>query len=132
MIKSPLNAVHNSTNANQGHQTRALVVCSAGLLRSPTVARILQQKLGWNVRCAGSSQAYALVPLSTALMTWAHHIIFVDNMSFMEAQWTCSDKLVWEEWQKKIIVWDIPDDYDYMHPDLVAIVERKIEDGFDD
>ncbi len=131
MIQSPRNAVHACGNPYQGQTRKVLCVCSAGLLRSPTVANVLREMYGFNVRCAGANQSYALVPLSTALMTWADDVIFVDRSSQLE--WLMSvGKETIEVYKEKVVVWDIPDDYEYMHPGLVAIVQRKAEEMFGD
>ena len=55
-------------NPYQGKDKRVLFVCSAGLLRSATAARIYASK--YNTRAAGSAN-YALVPVSDELIAWA-------------------------------------------------------------
>lgn len=55
-------------NHYQGEDRRVLFVCSAGILRSATAARIYAHK--YNTRCAGTRH-YALIPLTAELLLWA-------------------------------------------------------------
>ena len=76
-----MNALHNVTNPYQGKDKRVLCLCSAGCLRSPSCATILQKKYGYNTRSAGVSD-YALIPVNTALLKWADEIICVEQDVF--------------------------------------------------
>ena len=78
-----MNALHNVTNPYQGKDKRVLCLCSAGLLRSSTLAIILQNKYGCNTRSAGVSD-YALIPVSTALLEWADEIVCVEQKVEMQ------------------------------------------------
>ena len=65
-------------NEYQGNYTRTLCVCSAGLLRSPTTAAVLQKEFGRNTRSAGTMD-YALIPISEALIMWADEIVVMEH-----------------------------------------------------
>ena len=77
-FKSTFNQIHNVKNEHQGDRKKVLCVCSAGLLRSPTVAHLLNQKYGYNTRACGTDISYALIPISEALIYWADEIVCVD------------------------------------------------------
>mgnify|MGYP006914605993 FL=1 len=62
-------------NPYQGGDKRVLFVCSAGLLRSATAARIYAGR--YNTRAAGSAD-YALIPVTQELLLWAHEVVFVN------------------------------------------------------
>ena len=79
IIESKRNQLSNVNNPYQGNQTRVLCLCSAGLLRSATIADILVKTGKYNVRNAGCSVEYALIPLSTALLQWADKIVVVEE-----------------------------------------------------
>lgn len=118
-------------NTYQGRNRRWLFVCSAGLLRSPTAAQITA-KYGYNTRSCGTAK-YALIPLSVNLLEWAHKIIFMGQDNFDEAIATFSqldaenNSPYYENMiRDKSSVWSIPDKYEYMNPDLVAIIEDKL------
>jgi predicted protein tyrosine phosphatase len=72
------NQLSNTSNRYQGNQKRILCVCSAGLLRSPTIADHLAA-LGYNTRACGVSFEYALIPISEALLNWADAIVVVSE-----------------------------------------------------
>tara|TARA_R110000850_G_scaffold88857_1_gene190644 strand:- start:57 stop:416 length:360 start_codon:yes stop_codon:yes gene_type:complete len=112
-----MNQCGNSNNPHQGDAIKALCVCSAGLLRSPTIAKYLTSK-GYNTRACGTSQEYALVPLSEALLFWADEIHVVKEQedvirSFVEEYGT----------EVKVVVLDIPDSYGTFDETLEFIIE---------
>ena len=110
-------------NPYQGGDKKVLFVCSAGLLRSATAARIYAGK--YNTRAAGSA-SYALIPLSDNLVAWADEIVFVNSHNYFEA---CKN-YNFEEIQgtKKIRILGIPDDYEHMHPELIKHFKEQYED----
>lgn len=113
-------------NPYQGSGPRWLFVCSAGLLRSPTGAA-LAIKRGINARSCGSNFNYALIPCSANLINWADRIIFVNK----ENLWQLEDnflghKDLLEQIERKQVVLNIPDNFEYMDPELVAEFESQI------
>ena len=79
MIISKYNQLQNSRNYFQGGDHRVLTVCSAGLLRSPTMANVLHREFGYNTRSCGTYEDFALNPISTALLYWAKEVVFADQ-----------------------------------------------------
>lgn len=76
---STFNRLYNCKNPNQGMQKRVLCLCSAGLLRSPTVAWVLSNPpYDYNTRAAGVNQEYALIPVDECLISWADEIVCVE------------------------------------------------------
>lgn len=134
IIKSPMNALHNVTNPYQGKDKRVLVLCSAGLLRSATLATVLQNKYNYNVRNAGVSD-YALIPVNTALLKWADEIVCVEQDVFNTLM---SDLDKYESQNndrfelKNIIVLDIPDVYARMEPTLQRICLEQYEEAINE
>lgn len=82
MIKGNKNQLGNVGNKFQTKAKRVVVVCSAGLLRSPTIANELHIQFGWNTRAVGADKNFALIPLSQALIWWADEIVFVNQEAF--------------------------------------------------
>lgn len=110
-------------NPYQGPRKRFLFVCSAGMLRSPTAAAVATS-LGYNARSCGTGN-YALIQLSANLITWADKIYFVNEENYYEAvQSFYGNQDMLDEIADKHVVWDIPDIYEYMHPDLVATLHE--------
>lgn len=112
-------------NAYQGSHIRALFVCSAGLLRSPTAA-VMGAQHGMNTRSCGS-EAYALIPLSANLIEWANVIYFVNPYNYESAVINFSrDPYLQELIKKRAIVWDIPDNFNYMDPALIEVINKLL------
>lgn len=111
-------------NMYQGPRKRLLFVCSAGMLRSPTAAAVATS-LGYNARSCGTGN-YALIQLSANLIAWAERIYFVNEENFYEAQETFAGGPLQTELETKAVVWDIPDNYNYMDVELVSICHNLL------
>ena len=110
------NLLANTKNPYQGDFKRVLCICSAGLLRSPTAARVIQETYGHNTRSAGISEEYALIPVDEALLTWADEIIVME--SWMSQQ-------IPSKWDDKIQCLHIEDNYSYMDPELQTLIKER-------
>jgi predicted protein tyrosine phosphatase len=82
MIKGQRNQLANVGNQFQTKAKKVLCVCSAGMLRSPTLANILHAEYEFNTRAVGSDKEYALIPISQALIWWADEIVFVNRSNY--------------------------------------------------
>lgn len=121
---SKMNRLATSKNYFQGEYLRVLTVCSAGLLRAPTIAWVIgQEPYNCNARPAGTTEEYALIPVDEVLVHWADLIICAEQ----EHADAINDKINWNIMQRKpIIVLDIPDIFTYRNEALVNIIEQKI------
>jgi len=108
-------------NPYQGKDRRVLFVCSAGLLRSATGARLYAPK--YNTRAAGSAR-YALIPVTHDLLLWAQEVVFVNK----ENREAVNEQFDLREFPCKVVVLDIPDQYEHMHPELVKAFKEQYED----
>jgi predicted protein tyrosine phosphatase len=120
MIKGNKNQLANVGNHFQGDAEKVLVVCSAGLLRSPTVANALHKHFGYNTRAVGSCKDFALIPITQALIWWADEIVFVNWDNWEELDQDEKDEI--ESVGLKKVILDIPDDYNYGDPELERFV----------
>lgn len=113
-----MNAMHNAHNPNQGKIKRILCVCSAGLLRSPTLAGELYKR-GYNTRAAGVHD-YALIPIDKVLLHWADEIIFVqhDLKKYVEGI---------NDFKGTITELQIPDQFPWRDPELVEIINSLLD-----
>jgi predicted protein tyrosine phosphatase len=107
----------------QGADKKVLFVCSAGILRSATAARLYARK--YNTRCCGTAP-YALIRLSDNLVAWADEIVFVNDENYQAARCMYDFKSI--NGEKKVVVLDIPDDYAHMHPELIKHFKEQYED----
>lgn len=120
MIESKRNQLGNAKNSFQGDTLKALCVCSAGLLRSPTIAKVLSAHYNYNVRACGTDQEYALIPISTALLHWADLVVFADREHYEDVREYMNSG-------KRHIILDLPDDYSYDDEQLVQLVREKLK-----
>lgn len=107
-------------NAYQGKDKRVLFVCSAGILRSATAARLYAKK--YNTRAAGSA-VYALIPVTNELLLWADEVVFVNDENYRSVK----NKFDLDDFPCKIKCLDIPDQYEHMHPELIKHFEQQYE-----
>jgi len=113
------NRLANVGNKFQGTAKRVLCLCSAGMLRSPTLAHVLYAEYGYNTRAAGVAHDYALVPVDEVLLSWADEVVCVEPevMSFLLDQYG--------EWLRHncnatLVTLNVPDEYNYDAPELRA------------
>lgn len=99
-------------------------MCGAGLLRSATAAN-LYAKLGYNTRNCGTHE-YALIPLTTNLIYWAHEIYFVNLENKQQADATFLDCEYEYARIQKAKVLNIPDNYNYNNPELIQLLKDQI------
>ena len=120
IIESSRNCVGNARNPFQGGVKKVLCVCSAGLLRSPTLANVLHDKFGYNTRAVGAIPQFALIPVSTALLAWADEIVFVDydSYSVLTSDPDDSRAIEMEFNHDQIIILGLPDQYEWDDPVL--------------
>jgi predicted protein tyrosine phosphatase len=109
-------------NPYQGKDRKVLFVCSAGILRSATCARIYAAE--YNTRCAGS-EYYALIPVTADLLAWAETIVFVnqENTNRVSQKFDLDDLGK----HKEIVTLNIPDQYEHMDPVLIRIIKEQLE-----
>ena len=139
ILKSPMNALHNVTNPYQGKDKRVLCLCSAGILRSPSCAVVLNSKYGYNTRAAGVTD-YALIPVSTALLEWADEIVCVEQEVYSQLMYDIQLLVNQDLWVKedtddirrKTITLNIPDMYEYMNPTLQRIIIEQYEEAINE
>ena len=126
---STKNQLANANNKYQGDSKRVLCVCSAGMLRSPTAAVVLQSRYGYNTRAVGIEQEFALMPLTEVLLVWADEIVCFDLAHQMALE-TIIERIpdVKEDLYKNIHLLRIPDEYDYMEEELQGRIWKQYED----
>lgn len=99
---------------------RVLFVCSQNKLRSPTAEQVFAAYPGIESDSAGIAHD-AVTPLSSEQVECADIIMVMEahHRSKLSQRFKAHLK------GKKIIVLGIPDDYDYMQPELVRLLEMK-------
>ncbi len=101
--------------------TRVLFVCTQNRLRSPTAEQVFSNRPGFEVASAGTDPS-AANPLSAEVVEWADVIFVMEKAHRNRLVRRFRDRLK----NKRIVCLDIPDDFDYMDPGLVGILEAKL------
>lgn len=116
-----MNRKGNAKNIYQTDVKKVLCVCSAGLLRSPTMAVVLSQEpYNFNTRAAGITEEYALIPVDDVLLHWADEIVVAEDYMLDELT-----PLV----DKPIFSLQLPDIYEYRNPELMALIKERYDDA---
>lgn len=126
-MQSDLNRIHNVGNPYQGKYKKVLCVCSAGLLRSPTLAYVLSQDpWNYNTRAVGVEKSYALVPIEEAHLVWADKIVCMNG-----AQETAILDMITESKfavKAEVVCINVPDSFGYREPSLIDLMKERIKE----
>lgn len=118
------------TSKFQGIRHKVLTVCSGGVLRSPTAAHLLcQEPYNFNTRCCGTEE-YALIPMTESLAYWADNIVVAAYGHLDKVEAMIKQAYIEDELPPKIYVLDIPDNFDYMDPEMVEMMHEKFKEWF--
>lgn len=138
MSKVTRNRLGNAGNKFQGPALRVLCVCSAGVLRSPTLAEILSREpFNFNTRAVGVDSEFALIPIDLVHIAWADHICVMDH----EQQGAVEDMIENLELEQRGMVYFapktvhnllVPDDFAFRDPELIKILTEKVNTIFGD
>jgi len=102
---------------------RILFVCSGNIHRSPTAAKMFEDRKGFEVRSAGTSLG-VLNPVDAELIRWA------DKIFVMEEKHREIIARQYPEAASKITVLGIEDNYCRDDPQLKAILKEMLESYF--
>lgn len=100
---------------------RALFICTQNRLRSPTAEQLFSTWPDVETDSAGLGND-ADVPLSPEQIAWATIIFVMEKRHRSRLAGKFRRHLA----GKRVICLDIPDDYDYMQPELVRLLQAKV------
>jgi len=98
-----------------------LFVCTVNFLRSPTAEHVAR-RMGFSADSAGTSQDSAIRPLTVDAIDRAFKIICMEYEHMDEVLKLCPDRAA------DIFVWDIPDNFEYCQPELIAAIEQRLKE----
>ncbi|UXZ47363.1 low molecular weight protein tyrosine phosphatase family protein [Pseudomonas soli] len=101
--------------------TNLLFICSRNQWRSPTAENLWRRRAGFEARSAGTSPN-ACRAIGPADIRWADVIFVMESKHRQRLQAEYSRLLE----HKRLHVLDIPDDYRYMDPELISILEDSV------
>lgn len=102
--------------------TRVLFICAKNKLRSPTAEHVFASYPDVETDSAGVNHD-AEVPVSTEQLRWADVIVVMESRHQAKLRRDFSHALK----GKRVVCLDVPDDYDYMDPDLVALLQSRAQ-----
>ena len=100
---------------------RVLFVCSRNRLRSPTAEQVFLAWPGVETASAGLAPD-ADTPLTPDALQWAD-VVFVMERAHRSR---LTSRFREHVRNKRVVCLDIPDEYDYMDPDLVRLLKAKV------
>lgn len=98
-----------------------LFVCSQNRLRSPTAEAVFSAYPGVEAISAGTNND-ATTPISADLIEWADVVFCMEKVHRNKL----TSKFKNHFKNKRLVVLDIPDNYEYMDLDLVRILKAKV------
>lgn len=101
---------------------RFLFVCSQNKLRSPTAEQIFSVRDDIEVSSAGTNHD-AENPLDAEQVEWADIIVVMEKQHRNKLQQRFKSALK----SKRIVVLDIPDEYEFMDDALIKILRAKMQ-----
>jgi predicted protein tyrosine phosphatase len=113
--------MNTDTGTSKNHRPQVLVVCTAGQHRSP--ARLLNERFDVEARASGV-HPQAERPVTQELIDWSDHIVAMDeradgHKSYLEDRFDIGDR--------SVFIFDIPDVYSKDDPELIDLLEDKLE-----
>lgn len=108
-----------------GRKSRILFVCTVNRMRSATAYALYKDDPRFEVDSAGTDRS-AAVPLEERHLEWA------DAVVVMEKYHRNAIRTKFPAWydRKPIVCLYIPDVYDFMQPELIALLREKFEDVY--
>lgn len=96
-------------------------VCAQNKLRSPTAEAVFRDSPEWEVASAGTNRD-AETPLSRDLLEWADVAVCMEerHRDILRQRFRAALP------DDRILTLGIPDDYEYMDPELVKLLQRLV------
>ncbi|WP_180970131.1 low molecular weight protein tyrosine phosphatase family protein [Deinococcus planocerae] len=107
--------------SGEARPLRVLFVCTRNRLRSPTAEALFRTHPGWEVASAGTARD-ANTPLTRDLLEWADVAVCMEKG---HRDWI-RPKIKGALSDDRLLTLGIPDEYEFMDPDLVTLLERLV------
>ncbi len=98
-----------------------LFICSKNQWRSPTAEKVFQKEPGLSVRSRGTSRS-ARRTVNRQDIQWADLVLVMETKHKQRLRADFPGEMKYKE----VHVLDIPDDYRYMDPELVELLESSV------
>jgi predicted protein tyrosine phosphatase len=104
---------------------KILFVCTINRMRSITAQNVFSDDERFEVRSAGTDKS-ATICIDATLLDWA------DTVVVMEKHHRAAIRSRFPRYyeNKRIVCLYIPDDYEYMQPELISILKERVDDVY--
>ncbi len=102
-------------------QTRLLFLCSRNHWRSPTAESLFRSHPHYTARSAGTADS-ARIKVTVCHVEWADLIFCMEKKHADILRQRFPDALA----EKQLIVLGIPDDFEFMDPELIALLRAEL------
>jgi predicted protein tyrosine phosphatase len=108
------------------YREQLLFVCSRNQWRSPTAAALFKDNDLCVAGSAGTSDR-ARIKITAGLINWADRIFVMEkrHLAIIRRKYPSEIK------DKSIAILGIPDDYEYMNPELIEILRSRLSEYLD-
>ena len=103
------------------HPTKLLFLCSRNRWRSPTAEKLFHGVDGFQARSAGTEEG-ARVKVTAGHLGWADLIFVMEPKHARSLREKFAEALA----DKPVLCLHIPDDYQFMQPELIALLESTV------
>ena len=100
---------------------KLLFICSRNRFRSLTAEHVFSGLPGYEVRSAGTQPGARLV-VTEGMLGWADLVFVMEKRHLEKLRQNFPEAML----DKEVITLGIPDDYEYMHPDLVDELRARV------
>ena len=118
---TPKPAIQGLDQFESAFMTRVVFICSQNKLRSPTAEQVFKDTPGLEVISRGTD-ATAREPLTADAVDWADILIVMEKHHRNKVQ----KKFKAIVSGKRLVVLDIPDEYEFMDPTLINLLKAKV------
>ena len=103
------------------YKEQLLFICSRNQWRSPTAATLFAESDRYTAKSAGTSDS-ARIKITPGLINWADRIFVMEKRHAAILQQKYPDLIA----EKSIVTLHISDDYQYLDPELIEILESRL------
>jgi predicted protein tyrosine phosphatase len=108
------------------YRDQLLFVCSRNQWRSPTAAALFANSNRYVAKSAGTSDS-ARIKITPGLINWADRLFVMEKRHADIIKRNYPDLIT----DKSIVVLHISDDYQFMDPELIEILESRLAEHLD-
>ncbi len=102
-------------------RTKLLFVCSRNRWRSPTAEKVSHGVNGIQARSAGTETG-ARIKVTAGHIGWADIVFAMEKKHVRRLREKFTDELA----DKRLICLNIPDEYEFMQPELIELLESSV------